>query len=180
MWDRQKWCSVQGSSGWAWSSSQSPLWSLTWPTKCESSLRSLRSLSIQYTSNTENSSRISRISWRKTCLSFCVDFWESLAFPLCEYSVVNIWCCPRLTSACSRFKVSGAICKARHLIWRCFQRFHDVKAPVNFTEWRGCVSRLWWMRCRSSRLYPKTQEQWCMERGTDTRHFTTRVFGPWF
>lgn len=47
--DRRPWCSVRGSSGRAWSSSQSPRWSLTWPTKCESSPRSPRSSSLQYT-----------------------------------------------------------------------------------------------------------------------------------
>lgn len=88
VYNRQKWCSVQGSSGWAWSSSQSPRWSLTWPTKCESSLRSLCPSSHQYTFNTGNSSSIS--SWNSRV--YFVDFWESVAFPFCEYSIVNIFC----------------------------------------------------------------------------------------
>lgn len=42
--------------------------------------------------------------------------------------------------------------------------------------WRGCVSRPWWMKCRSWKLYPKTQGQWCKERGTVRSHFTSRNF----
>lgn len=80
--DRRRWCSVRGSSGWAWSSSQSPRWSLTWPTKCESSL-----LAHHY-SNTGNSYRFQDIPAPK----FCYKLPRKCSFGrFCEYSVGNVY-----------------------------------------------------------------------------------------
>lgn len=185
---RRAWCSVRASSGWACSSSPSPRWSLTWPTKCESPLRSPRSSSLQYTSDTGNSSRISPISWRNSCPELL--FFHSLtSVAFLSYPVNTLFTHIFFHSGCQEqflktlqvifpdvFKVAGI--GSSGVLTSDVLSFKIVN--VWFTGWRRCASRLWWTRFRSLRLYPKTLEQWCMERGTVTHQLTTHVFPPRF